>query len=447
MMMTEIPEVCPNLFTTINEDETKIETETQTEIIKTLDIHVITEPVIVAESPIIDVEVATTVPVTTTTPPPTPSVITTTTTSTPSFFGDHLLKSVTCKSEKLNLTFNIHVENESLTTSQKCFIMSIHEVTRDYTRYQEFINCQQMADVRSRTVWIHVDLPGLESDATDLKIKKYPSMGEIAEELVCVVDHLKVPQVICIGDGRGANVAAYFALKHPNRCLGLVLIEPASFTPGFMDTLRYSMNSVMPMSKTQSSSDKSNFIMKRLEKRGSTDSENEALQQSLNKIYLENHNVYNLALFEESFYNRQTLNDSLKDLKVDVMLAVGQKSTLANDAKKFYKSLQEVRRKNIKQMVNSPFVQLDGVSDVLEEAPERLACTFQYFLQGIGLLSAIPMRNILRSMSLSSSSSSPSNSTGYGRSDSIESSEPQNSQSSHSESHSHSASSNLSLNQ
>jgi hypothetical protein len=197
----------------------------------------------------------------------------------------------------------------------------------------------------------------------------------------------------------------------------------------------------MPKTGGQQSNDKSNFIMKRLEKRGSSnDSENEALQQSLNKIHLENHNAYNLAMFHESFYNRQSLNDSLKDLKVDVMLAVGQKSAGANDAKKFYKSLQEVRRKNIKQMVNSPFIQLEGVSDVLEEAPERLACSFQYFLQGIGLLSAIPMRNILRSMS---TSSSPANSTGYGRSDSIESSEPTNSQS---ESQSHSASSSQSLN-
>lgn len=66
------------------------------------------------------------------------------------------------------------------------------------------------------------------------------------------------------------------------------------------------------------------------------------------------------------------------------MIAIGKNSPAYGDSKKFYKSLQDVRRKNIKEMVNSPFLELDGVCDVLKESPERLAVSLQYFLQGIG---------------------------------------------------------------
>ena len=127
-----------------------------------------------------------------------------------------------------------------------------------------------MSDVRSRTVWIHVDLPGQEAEAVDLKLRKYPSVEEVADELVCIVDHLKIPQVVCMGDGTGATLAVHFALKHPKRCLGLVLIQPASFSPGIFDTIKHkvhNMNSVISLPKINTP-DKANFIMKRLDKVG-----------------------------------------------------------------------------------------------------------------------------------------------------------------------------------
>ena len=41
------------------------------------------------------------------------------------------IKSFVCKSEKLNLNFNVHVENEATNASQRCFIMTIHDVGFD----------------------------------------------------------------------------------------------------------------------------------------------------------------------------------------------------------------------------------------------------------------------------------------------------------------------------
>lgn len=74
-----------------------------------------------------------------------------------------------------------------------------------------------MVPLNNRIVWLHVNLPGQELDASDLTVKKYPSLEEIGDELVTVLDHLNVSQVVCMGHGVGANIAVHFSDKHPSR--------------------------------------------------------------------------------------------------------------------------------------------------------------------------------------------------------------------------------------
>ena len=62
-------------------------------------------------------------------------------------------------------------------------------------------------------------------------------------------------------------------------------------------------------------------------------------------------------------------------------------------------------------MVNTPFLEIDNVANLLHQCPDRLAVSFQYFLQGIGLLAAIPMKNVLaKKLSVSSASNGRSSS-------------------------------------
>lgn len=75
-------------------------------------------------------------------------------------------------------------------------------------------------------------------------------------------------------------------------------------------------------------------------------------------------------------------------------MAVGKNSCSYGEAKKFYKALQENRRMTPERMVNTPFIQIENTSNALHESTNRLAVSIRYFLQGIGLLSAMPMRNL-----------------------------------------------------
>jgi hypothetical protein len=74
------------------------------------------------------------------------------------------------------------------------------------------------------------------------------------------------------------------------------------------------------------------------------------------------------------------------------MIVVGKLGKSYGEAKKLYRTMQDFNRKNPEKLVNSPFIDIENVTNVLEECPERLASSLQYFLQGIGLLSAMPMR-------------------------------------------------------
>jgi len=123
------------------------------------------------------------------------------------------------------------------------------------SQFDHFVHSEQMRGIRNRVVWLHVNLPGQELAATDLDMRKYPSLEELADELICVCDYLKIPQVVCMGDGMGANICAQFAIKHSNRCLGLVLIEPVASAASIIEIMRSKL-----LSRRHSNSNSSNAL-------------------------------------------------------------------------------------------------------------------------------------------------------------------------------------------
>jgi protein NDRG1 len=90
---------------------------------------------------------------------------------------------------------------------------------------------------KDRIKWIHVDLPGQERSANSLNIIKYPSLGDLGDELIVILDYLNIKSVICMGQGAGANICARFAIKHPMRCHGIILIHPTCSPLSFIEKL------------------------------------------------------------------------------------------------------------------------------------------------------------------------------------------------------------------
>ncbi len=71
---------------------------------------------------------------------------------------------------------------------------------------------------------------------------KYPSLDDIGSELINILDHLNIPQTVIFGEGAGANIGCRFAIEHPSRVHGLVLVHPTGSTAGFMEMMKDKLN-------------------------------------------------------------------------------------------------------------------------------------------------------------------------------------------------------------
>jgi len=61
-------------------------------------------------------------------------------------------------------------------------------------------------------------MPGHEEGADDLADSfAYPVMQSLGEDLVTVLDQLRIKYVIGFGDGAGANILTRFAMMHTAR--------------------------------------------------------------------------------------------------------------------------------------------------------------------------------------------------------------------------------------
>jgi protein NDRG1 len=69
-------------------------------------------------------------------------------------------------------------------------------------------------------------------------------MQTLGEDLVTVLDFLRVKYVIGLGEGAGANALARFAIAHPSRCIGLILINCSGSAATVMDHFKDKVNTM-----------------------------------------------------------------------------------------------------------------------------------------------------------------------------------------------------------
>lgn len=63
----------------------------------------------------------------------------------------------------------------------------------------------------------------------------YPTMDELAAQLLFVLSHFGLKTIIGFGVGAGANILARFALNHSDKVGALCLINCSSTTSGWME--------------------------------------------------------------------------------------------------------------------------------------------------------------------------------------------------------------------
>jgi len=235
-------------------------------------------------------------------------------------------------------------------------LMTIHGVGQSHRDWVQFMSHEDMADTVARSLVLHVCLPGQDLEAEDLP-GSFPSLAALGMNLVNVLDQLRVSRVVLVGAGAGANIAARFAMNHPGRVQGMLLVDCKHAVASFPLKLKVLRNTK----------------------------------------WSEEVNAKNVASYEESYKNRnEILSDLSQRVTVDTLLLCGAKSQLVRAAEEMHA--------NIAAGLCS-IIKLDDVMDVVVEAPERLADSLILFCQGLGLVPSV-QRKISRSQSVVSEASS-----------------------------------------
>lgn len=262
---------------------------------------------------------------------------------------------------------NIYVQGEldeaRKDKDNKCVFLTVHDIGGDHRSFENFINNDAFEDIRSRTIFIHVDVPGQEPGAADIDDSiGFPTLQALGEDLVTVLDQLRLKYCIGVGDGAGANIIARFGMMHVTRCLGVILCNPTANTVSLMDNIKDKV-----MSKWK----------------GGASAKGECRP-----------NEKNMKLFASAYLNRTHISASLaKNLRCDALLVVGAKAANAKAAEEMYSQMDKTR---------SSILKVDDVGDVLEEAPIKLAQSILLFCKGLGWLTSVTLPGLDRRLSTDS---------------------------------------------
>ncbi|CAG0919447.1 unnamed protein product [Notodromas monacha] len=122
---------------------------------------------------------------------------------------------------------------------KRAVFLTIHDIGCNHTSFHDFVEHPAMNEIKARSIFIHIDVPGQEDNSPDLPDGfVFPTLQVLAEDLVTVLDFLHLKYAVLIGEGAGANVATRFAMAYPARTLGVILIHPTSTVAGIMENVK-----------------------------------------------------------------------------------------------------------------------------------------------------------------------------------------------------------------
>ncbi|CAK9298737.1 unnamed protein product [Gordionus sp. m RMFG-2023] len=266
-------------------------------------------------------------------------------------------------------------------------ILTVHDIGSNHTSFHPFIYHSSMQEVRKRASFIEVDILGQGENDPALPTQNYrfPSLQELGESLVSVLDAFNVHYVIGLGEGAGANILARFAMAYPVRCMGLCLIHCTSTTAGVMEYFKDKIISWKLDSGMNPTAEQYLIFHKFGSEIEAQDSKEgrEELIQSYAEALKKRINPQNLRYFLESFLNRTDISTRLeKDLTVDCLLVTATKGSHLHTIHTMHSFMNKQK---------SSLLQINEVGDVINEAPEKLAEGFIFFLKGTGYIPALPM--------------------------------------------------------
>ncbi|XP_052227679.1 uncharacterized protein ZK1073.1-like isoform X2 [Dreissena polymorpha] len=292
--------------------------------------------------------------------------------------------------------FNVYIQGDL--KHSYFVILTVHDLGCNHLSWKAFLEHESMTNLASRAAFIHVDIPGQEDGAPSLPSDyTFPSLQSLGEDLVCVLDQLDVKNVVGLGEGAGANILARFAMAQPNRVLGVCLIHCTGTTAGFMESLKDKILGWKLDHIGMNPSAESYLVLHRFgsfDKAESTDELNNVLDSFQNSLRSKI-NPQNLNKYVQAFMKRSNITESIQKIKCPVLMVTGDHASFNHTVHTLYSAMSQKMDKGKIELL-----EIEGVANVIEERPEKLAESFLYFCQGLGVVGGVPMPRVSRSGSM-----------------------------------------------
>ncbi|EGG21989.1 NDR family protein [Cavenderia fasciculata] len=223
---------------------------------------------------------------------------------------------------------------------------------------------------------IHIEAPGHEYNAQTIDSDDYPTMQEMAEDVLDVIEYFKVKQFIGMGAGAGGGVLTQFTVDHPRYVLGLILIGSDIKSFSWLETVKQwvGFNSI-PSHKNPNSV--KNYLLNHYYSENMEET-NPDLREHL-KRDMEMINPENMCHYVGSFLKRKDISQSLiKSLSCKVLVIVGKDSSVSDDVIEVFSHFNP-RYSTMLQIPDCGIL-------VSAEKPTMMVEPFKLFMQGLGYL-------------------------------------------------------------
>ncbi|XP_058454562.1 uncharacterized protein ZK1073.1 isoform X3 [Malaya genurostris] len=298
----------------------------------------------------------------------------------------------------------VTVQGDLTQQEKRAVFLTVHDLGCNHTSFQDFVNSACMIEIKERSCFIHIDVPGHAENAPNLPENfQFPSLQLLGEELVTVLDFLHVKYVIGLGEGAGANVLARFGIAHPSRSLGLILINVTGSAASVLDAFKTKFISWKEDALSQSAEDfllyhKFGYIFSE-QLTGDNPDKEKIVAEFQSRLHSSLNNK-NLKQYVKAFMSRKDL--PLKNCKLDCLLITGVMSPYAGVVEKLYRDLNKEKVTLLK---------VERAGDVLADAPAKVAQSILLFCKGQGLLTSVAMPGVDRNRAFSTSSGGSSDGT------------------------------------
>jgi len=213
-------------------------------------------------------------------------------------------------------------------------LITIHDIGMNQDGFQDFLTHEDNIQLFDKYVVYHIELPGQHKDAEQLPPDYlFSTLPNMATEIVPVLEHFALTDVIGLGVGAGAAILLHLAMAAPDRFLGVTVIDPSTKSIRVRDWTRQKL-AAHALEKSGFTGTAQKFLMRHLFGTKSTKKSEsvDTVYKSIEHIAL-HQNSYNLSQYVKSHMARKDmLTDVAEKLRCFVLIVTSAHSPYKKEA-------------------------------------------------------------------------------------------------------------------